>query len=631
MPDIINYLQSNTDIDLTQFSNMENMWDILKCYINRKVKRIKVNFKDILSDIDYLYYFNLDVLELCDFVLDEDLILILSTLDVKKVLVSSFDIKKEDLFKFGIYMSMNSDDSLNSFFIGNSLLRVNNCESVKVLEFDSIWFLNESHLDLSDFKNLEFIKLNSKYYNFEYNVKERKFKVDSIDVSIFCSFLIFLDTNNFQIDDIHLQLFSIDYDSEIKDLNFVLNFCKNNKISNVVIKNTHYTVVFKDNKIKQLKIEVDNVKEANEICNKINFPIENLYISINNTLSERDTLNASFSGSLTIENKIDDLSNLKTAMVSAKSMGASTFISGVYEIDKYDESYDYSVLDDISKELGVYFKYEKTMKYIANRDEYISLVEAIKWYRKIIKDYDLSPAEKLMVAYDIAKTFSYSTNNYSGEDFRAPHNVISNGKIVCAGYCFLINEIVNGIDPNLSTIRDSIKNANHAINVIRIDDDKYDIHGVYAADVTNDSCARKDSIVNQLGENYNALDLYQYFLVNYLDYKIIFPNYDLPYAFSYVSDNTKNVGLFDNIQLNILFSGSYSLDKLRDYAFKARRIDFKDFKEMLKNVRLAQGFSEDSINDEINRVILNNSIQAYVMKNHDNMFMEELHGRNKSA
>ena len=118
MSDIISYLQSNTDIDLTQFSNIENMWDILKDHINRNIKCLKVNYKDISNDINYLNFFNLDVLELCDCVLDD---VALSLINVKKVLVADFDIKKEDFVKFGIYRKMNSNGNLNSFFNGDCL------------------------------------------------------------------------------------------------------------------------------------------------------------------------------------------------------------------------------------------------------------------------------------------------------------------------------------------------------------------------------------------------------------------------------------------------------------------------------------------------------------------------------
>lgn len=250
-------------------------------------------------------------------------------------------------------------------------------------------------------------------------------------------------------------------------------------------------------------------------------------------------------------------------------------------------------------------------------DEFVSLMSSIKYYRELINDYDLSNIEKVMYAYDIMKTFQYKESE-EPDISRNPHKIIETGNIVCVGYSELFKLIINGLDDGLSVLGVSLSGIdkeenefNHERNIIRIDDDKYNIHGIFALDATWDSIKKDPN--NILGSDYTALDLYRFFLIPIKkdEYNKSFPNESEPYIFN--SYGSKFFGY------ERLFNDEVTKEKLSKY-LNSDRPSLEDFISMLTNVRLSQGFSKEDIDKEIKKVIEKNNIYLSRDDNEDTFF-----------
>lgn len=109
-------------------------------------------------------------------------------------------------------------------------------------------------------------------------------------------------------------------------------------------------------------------------------------------------------------------------------------------------------------------------------------------------------------------------------------------------------------------------------------------------------------------KKYTALDLYRYFLVAPNDYKLIFPNDTVPNLFM---SQQKEVNLvneyvyaFEGIATSIEKSkliNTVTDDKVRKY-LDAKRISLDTFNQMLYNVRIAEGYLPEMMDDEIRKV-----------------------------
>lgn len=271
---------------------------------------------------------------------------------------------------------------------------------------------------------------------------------------------------------------------------------------------------------------------------------------------------------------------------------------------------DLSRYEKLAKETNLTFDYGVGGA-PANLEEFKGLVASLNWYRNLIKEANLSPTEKVMFAYDIMKTFSYNESNSSKNDSRAPHRIIETGNIVCAGYANMLKQILKGMD-NIKVgditvdCFDSDGNhlGGHARNIVELDDSKYNIHGIYVLDATWDSYQKGLRGVKK----YTALDLYRYFLVAPNDYKLLFPNDTVPDIFM---SKEKKVNLvneycyaFEGISVSIEDSkliNTVTEDKVQK-DLDARRISLDTFNQMLYNVRLAEGYTQEMMMDEIRKV-----------------------------
>ena len=144
------------------------------------------------------------------------------------------------------------------------------------------------------------------------------------------------------------------------------------------------------------------------------------------------------------------------------------------------------------------------------------------------------------------------------------------------------------------TIKENERDEYHARNIVHVDDDKYNVHGDFVFDSTWDSYKElykvrdkdgKESVKQQLEETdeiiekIDRLPLYRYFLVPARDYTTVFKSEDLP----------------------------------RELKNEVEKPDLETFKQILSNVRLAEGYSKEMVGQEIDNVVF---VNEYICNNY---------------
>ena len=155
-------------------------------------------------------------------------------------------------------------------------------------------------------------------------------------------------------------------------------------------------------------------------------------------------------------------------------------------------------------------KLPKNISLSINADEYqYTLNEYKKEEDKLekliapIRNTDLSPLEKYLAVYDIVKNFKpYNKSTEGRKKDRELRYILddNNPYIVCSGFAKLLNELctrlgipskyVNvsyDITDKKTPIPIEVEYIRHARNIIKLDDNKYNIHGYYVADSTWDN------------------------------------------------------------------------------------------------------------------------------------------------
>lgn len=146
-----------------------------------------------------------------------------------------------------------------------------------------------------------------------------------------------------------------------------------------------------------------------------------------------------------------------------------------------------------------------------NSTDDITYKEFYDMYKKLneivefINHYNLSPLEKVMLVYDIVKANEYKKEdkNESYGTSRNLNEIIKNDKIVCVGYSNLIDFLLTnlGIKSGVLFLRYENSKVGHERNYIYLNDDKYNIDGMFFLDATWDS-----------RRNDNYIDNYTFFL-----------------------------------------------------------------------------------------------------------------------
>lgn len=135
--------------------------------------------------------------------------------------------------------------------------------------------------------------------------------------------------------------------------------------------------------------------------------------------------------------------------------------------------------------------------------DYERTVIAIDEIVNKIKTYNYSPFEALMHAYDLIRDRFYvredENDNYSVS--RDLTSVLLGNKIVCVGFANIFNVVANKLGVNSNVFIISSKKSGHARNLMYVNDEKYNINGLYFFDPTFD-CKRDEENNFLLGYKY---------------------------------------------------------------------------------------------------------------------------------
>ena len=142
-------------------------------------------------------------------------------------------------------------------------------------------------------------------------------------------------------------------------------------------------------------------------------------------------------------------------------------------------------------------------------EEYLKEEEKLDELVKDIKDKNLSPMEKYLYVYNIVKNYKpYKENHEDKDQSRYLRYIIDNEYMVCVGYANLLTTLLDKVGINATEVsigtdisydegftneEKIVEIAGHKRAIVSIDDDKYNIHGLYITDPTWD---------NDLDKNY---------------------------------------------------------------------------------------------------------------------------------
>ena len=267
---------------------------------------------------------------------------------------------------------------------------------------------------------------------------------------------------------------------------------------------------------------------------------------------------------------------------------------------------------------------------VATLDEFLAMRDTLNYYKELILQNDLSSLERVIYAYDLIKSYKYqeSTNK---NDSRNIHSIVRDGKIVCVGYAEFLNELLKEVGIESYTISTSVPTDNgsvdHRRSIIAINDDKYNINGLYAFDTTWDSNKNrymvKDKDGNELATNnpkeeetilreFETLSSYTYFGITPQDYSYYFPKERIP----------------DIHNSNISFKNSDFYDNDYDFDY-SEPINDEVLVEAIYNVRLAEGYSNEAAKKSIEDMELLNDIRRRIIKETNNNLRNEIEENKK--
>lgn len=281
-------------------------------------------------------------------------------------------------------------------------------------------------------------------------------------------------------------------------------------------------------------------------------------------------------------------------------------------------------LEKFSKKLPIKINYGDVVE--TDYEGFASMRATIDWYKEIINKNDLSQAEKVLFAYDIIKSFQYNESKEDKNHSRYIPEIIKTGNIVCVGYSSFLKELLNELGIKADTFSVMTPNDNnqgeltgHRRNIIALDDDKYNIHGIFTLDATWDSKRKNLSLVRDekkqrqvrfnplktdtIEKSYEDLSLYRHFLIPYSDYEILYPRDTKPGIY-----NDIITGKFETSQKEALLGKNISNEEAQNIIRNTKRPNLETFTKLLRNVREKEGYGTETISKtkesiEVNQMI----------------------------
>lgn len=396
---------------------------------------------------------------------------------------------------------------------------------------------------------------------------------------------------------------SINFEIITSDTKFSINDSDNPFFSNV--KNS----LFKNSKF--------NLKKIDFVEIKINIPQEEKYLKeLYQYTQEIETLQFDYTS---FNDIISFVNMLKSKNIKINTIYIKCENKTYPEINALKNACQgCEVKIDYSPNLGEYSgAYIFNLQESCTIDEFIEMRATIDYYLDLIKSYALSPFEQTIFVYDIIKSLKYDEDKSNTNNSRYLHNIVKTGKIVCYGYTTFVVQLLtelgisanecsiycsNSFQEDYHSIHPEQIDLNHSRTLVKLDDNKYNIHGLFCEDPTFDS-SPKDSI-----------NLYNYFLLSYNEYTEIFPRDTLPELFyfylyniyhqeTYVLDSNfivKNFSYYGMQMLTALF-GLNPDSRLISKYIECPPISIEKFANALRVVRKCEGYPEEAIEEEINK------------------------------
>lgn len=175
-------------------------------------------------------------------------------------------------------------------------------------------------------------------------------------------------------------------------------------------------------------------------------------------------------------------------------------------------------INDIPNNVNVYLKVDFypeinirsidwTNAYLYTIDEYIKEEKVLNDIIKPLTNKNVSPLEKYLYIYNVVKNYKpYKESDDTPYESRTLKHILKNDYMVCVGYSVLLKVLLDKVnirckdlDVNYSLYnKDKIEFAGHQRNLVKIDDEKYNIHGIYVSDPTFDHDLNNDLYINSL-------------------------------------------------------------------------------------------------------------------------------------
>ncbi len=339
------------------------------------------------------------------------------------------------------------------------------------------------------------------------------------------------------------------------------------------------------------------IREDYEVDGKVVSELSDLKLIIDN-LIDIDLVNFTImdNGEKSIEQSISIISKIE------KSIGSK--IENVYYITGNRTIKNIELLHEVEVDHKLCIMYDTDI--ICSLDDFIVMRNFFDKVVNKINKFNLSSLEKCLMAYDFVKNFYIVNRKYTKDktDSRFVHRLFKANDLNSQSYTELYAQILRELKINAASYmvytplvsEVFLTRNNHSRTMIYLNDDKYNVKGLFSADVIWDA-------IKKYKKNYH----YEFFMTKVQGLKKQFPKDKFGNEVEYLMGNCKFEDLknddliFFEIFLNKSVVEKSDLDFLRKIL--CNNIKFKDFIYSLSAVRVACGVDKKLIKEELIAIV----------------------------
>ncbi len=275
------------------------------------------------------------------------------------------------------------------------------------------------------------------------------------------------------------------------------------------------------------------------------------------------------------------------------------------------DNIDYDNIDELLKLNIEVFIDLKGDTGLCTIEEFKNVREFFTYFRNTYSKYDLSPLEKITLAYDYCKFYLYmDEENGRKTESHAIAKILETGNIVCAGYsvifCQLLKEL--GIDNTyLFAIHDDLPGDDHMRVIVDVKDPKYHVSNLFIFDPTWDSEHEMMLVSNNSQTSYKMKEelkkddivikklpswiMYLFYMINLYEFRKYFPEEEIMIIKKYGSE--------EPIKIEGLVKEAFEFND------KKPRDDWTVnlIKEILPKIKKIEGYNDDEIKEYVNDAV----------------------------